>query len=193
MTRISGHGIFNIKMIIISGDHYYWFYSTLAQSLAALIGVTLVLAVFRLQIVYTNLERKLNDFVNLLTAFNPECKYKYPYYTEEELSKVAKTIKLANMPGRENEVNKIGIREGNILKLKNYRECLKFRVMFLIIYLSMLFGGSMICLNFVPYYESKPDWAIYYLRNTFVVLCFGGWFFIRFCWYCINFAVVKGE
>lgn len=47
-------------------DHYHWFYSTLAQSLAAFLGIIGVFAIFRLQIQHNAVEEtfsKLRDFI----------------------------------------------------------------------------------------------------------------------------------
>jgi len=55
-----------IKMDFNWADHYYWFYSALAQSLAAFLGIIGVFAIFRLQIQHHFVEdafSKLRDFV----------------------------------------------------------------------------------------------------------------------------------
>jgi len=150
-------------------DHYYWFYSTIAQSLAALIGVTLVIAVFRFQIVYTNLERKKRDAVDLSLDANKPANRILPM---EEIYKEAKE---------------------NIKNLENYRSCLKGRVMFLVTYLSVLFLASMVCVNFSSYFQYNLGLSEYILNNVFVILFFGIYLFIRFCWYCVNFAVIEVE
>jgi len=50
----------------IDPNHFYWFYSTVAQSLAALIGIMGIFAVFKLQIVHNQIEKarlSILDFV----------------------------------------------------------------------------------------------------------------------------------
>jgi len=173
-------------------DHYYWFYSTLAQSLAALIGVILVIAVFRLQVIYSNLERKQNDFASLVIKL--EGISVNEFYPMDKLFEILDEKKSASLSSNDKiKVDQLIIREKNILRLKSYRQCLKGRVLGLIIYLSLLFIVSMICLHFSPYFKWHPNLAIYVMRGVFVLLILGGYLFIRFCLYCINYGVMEDD
>ncbi len=71
-------------------EHYYWTYSTIVQSLAAMIGISAVFAVYHLQVIGDNMEKKWGVFIRLLSHVNNFSGYEF--YTNEELSQEADKI-----------------------------------------------------------------------------------------------------
>ena len=59
---------------IASIEHYHWFYSTLAQSIAAFLGIVGVFAVFRLQIQHLLVEKAFERIRDFLSAMDPRSK-----------------------------------------------------------------------------------------------------------------------
>jgi len=71
-------------MTLIAND-YYWIYSTLAQSLAALIGITGVFAVFRLQWAEKEIDKAIQTLRNHISIVSDYSHFNFERLTEKEL------------------------------------------------------------------------------------------------------------
>jgi len=168
---------------ILSRDVYFWFYSTLAQSLAAFIGVAGIFAVFRLQVVNDQYRRSIES----LRIFMPvvKSKWEYSHYTDDELinhsnqiiEDLKKEIQIKEEEADSNLQKKVyGIetRKRKIEEEKNLLKGLKKRIVGSLGCLFPVFFVSICCLVYVERFVEQPElamiWLIVVVLSTFFAL-----------------------
>ncbi|MFC1709353.1 hypothetical protein ACFL2J_04780 [Candidatus Omnitrophota bacterium] len=197
---------------------YRWFYAALSQSLAALIGIGGMFTVYRLQVQYNRIKESYDNLLRYLALSTKTKITDYYHYTQDDIYNRCKTEKEDRIPSQIKDLREDVKKTNNGVtkthyeavinnlenKVKGYKlkmeivenRCiflnyLKRRALFIIIFLSILFGVCLVGLLFSKKFPLNIIREIDYLIITLWMLFGGFCYLFIFCANCLDMMIPK--
>src|SRR3989338_6079845 len=194
-------------LIVAEIIDYNWFYSTLSQCLAALIGMIGLLAVYRLQIqesLITETRLILIRYLSVLRRLNVHEQHNLDWYSyaddselialaNKEIENHSKDVEVKkNLEVSTMRVKTFTKKRDNLISSKRERERFKPIAKNLIVLYILIFLFSLFCLGSANLFSKNIIWGSRFLMATVMLIIPCAWLLMDFCFNCFNMVKEEG-